>query len=87
VCALPNGGTKRHTSLYIYRLELIYLTIVTDRVEWSVGRSVRQSVSHIYSEPCKNGCTDRDAVWVEDLGGPKEPCIRRGPDPHGKGQF
>ena len=29
--------------------------------------------------PAKNGCTDRDAVWVEDSDGPKEPCIRWGP--------
>jgi len=40
------------------------------------------------SEPCKNGWTDRDAVWVEDSGGPSEPCIRWGSRcPHGKGQF
>jgi len=32
------------------------------------------SVCHI-SAPCENGCTDRDAVWVGDSGGPKEPCI------------
>jgi len=28
------------------------------------------------SEPCKNSRADLDDVWVEDLGGPKEPCIR-----------
>jgi len=56
--------------------------IVTDRVAWSVGRSVSRSVCHS-SESCKNGWTDR--VCVEDSSGPKEPCIRRGPDPHGKG--
>ena len=33
------------------------------------------SVCHT-SEPCKRGCIDRDAVWVEDSGGPKEPYIR-----------
>jgi len=38
-------------------------------------RSVCLSVCHS-NEPCKNGSTDRDAVWVEDSGGPKEPCIR-----------
>jgi len=37
------------------------------------------------SEPYKNGCNDRDAVWVEDSGGPKEPCIRWGPDPSWEG--
>ena len=45
------------------------------------------SVCHT-SEPCKNSCTDRDAIWVEDSGGPKEPCVRwRSRSPHGKGQF
>jgi len=31
------------------------------------------------SEPCKNGWTNQDAVWVQDSAGPKEPCIRGGP--------
>jgi len=35
-----------------------------------VCRSVCLSVCHT-SEPCKNCCTDRAAVWVEDLGGPR----------------
>ena len=41
------------------------------------------------SEPCKNGWTDQDAVCVEDLGGgPRESCIRWGPDPSmGRGNF
>jgi len=64
--------------------------ILTDRVAWSVGLSVclsDLSVSHT-SEHCKNGCTDRAAVWVEDLGGSGEPYIRWGPDPpYGKGQI
>jgi len=45
--------------------------IVTDRVAWSVSLSVGLSVylSVCYtSEPCKNGCIDRDAVWVGDSG-------------------
>ena len=37
--------------------------------------SVRLSVCHT-SEPCTNGSTDGDAIWVEDSGGPNEPCIR-----------
>jgi len=40
-----------------------------------VARSVY--VCHT-TEPCKNGLSDRDAVWVVDSGGPKEPCIRWG---------
>ena len=40
------------------------------------------------SEPRKNGCTDRDAVYVEDSHGHKEPCIRWGVHiPQGKQQF
>jgi len=40
------------------------------------------------SEPCKNGWTNRDAVWVEDLGGPGEPCIWwESRSPHGKRKF
>jgi len=57
--------------------------VVTDRVAWSVGLSLGHT-----SEPCKNGCTDQDAVWVGDSGGPKEPCIRWGADPPmGRGNF
>jgi len=33
------------------------------------------STTYHTSDPYKNGCTNRDAVWVEDSGGPKEPCI------------
>ena len=29
----------------------------------------------VTSEPCKNGWSDRDAVCVENSGGPKEPRI------------
>jgi len=48
---------------------------------------VCESVCHT-SKPCKNGCTDRDAVWVGDLHGRKEPCIRWwSRSPHSKGQF
>ena len=45
------------------------------------------SVGHI-CEPCKNGLADRGAVWNTDLGGTKEPCIRRGSRyPKSKGKF
>jgi len=59
------------------------LPILIDRVAWSVGLSVCHT-----SEPCKTGCTDRAAIWFEDLGGPGEPRIRWGSrSPHGKGQI
>ena len=54
------------------------LPIVTD----GVALSVILSVCHT-SEPCKNGCSDRD--WVEDSGEPKESYIRWGPYPHERG--
>ena len=54
--------------------------ILTDRVAWSVGLSICHT-----SERCKNGCTDRAAVWVEDLGGPGNLVLDRGPDPPWKG--
>jgi len=52
--------------------------VATDRIAWSV--SLCLSVGH-FCEPCKNGWTNGDAVWVGDSGGPKEPCIRWGRDP------
>jgi len=52
-----------------------------------VCRSVGPSVCHT-RELCKNCRTNRDAVWVEDLCGPREPCIRWGcRSPYWKGQF
>ena len=56
------------------------ILLVTDRVAWSVGLSVCHT-----SEPYKNGSTDRDAVWIDDSGGPRKPCIRWGPDPPWEG--
>ena len=41
---------------------------------------VCRSVCHT-SEPCKSGYTDRDAVWVEDLGGQGNNVLEGGPDP------
>jgi len=50
----------------------------------SVGLSVWHS-----NEPYKNGWTDQDAVWVDDAGGPGEPCINRlvFRSPMGRAQF
>ena len=56
--------------------------VVTDRLVWSVSLSVT------VVSPAKTADTDRDGVWVEDLGGPKEPCIRWGfRSPMGMGNF
>jgi len=33
------------------------------------------------SELCKNGRTNRDAIWVVGSEGPKDSCIRVDPDP------
>jgi len=72
----PHRSTTHVDAAYCYRPSSV------------VCRSVCRSVCHT-SEPCKNGCTDRDAVWVEDSGGPKEPCrLLHGVQiPHGKRQF
>jgi len=52
-----------------------------------VASSVSQLVCHT-SEPCKNGKTDRNALWTEDSGGPRKPLLDWGPDPPmGKGNF
>jgi len=56
------------------------------RLSSVVCRSVCRSVCHDRN-PCKNGWTNCDAVWDVISDGPKEPCIRWGPDPHAKGQF
>jgi len=45
--------------------------IVTDQVAWSVCRSVCHS-----REPCKDGWTDRDTVWVVDSDEPKEDVLQ-----------
>jgi len=38
------------------------------------------SVCYHHHELCKNGWTDRDAIWDLDLSGSKESCIRWYPD-------
>jgi len=58
-------------------------SIVTNRVAWSVGRSV----TLVSGEPCKNGWADRDDVWVEESDVHREPRIRWGADPPVDGQF
>jgi len=57
-----------------------------DWVAWSVWQSVFQSVCHS-SEPCKNGWSDQDAVWVIDSVGPKEAVLDGAQILHAKGQL
>jgi len=66
-----------HRTMYV---DAAYCYQPSSMVCLSVCWCVSLSVCHT-NEPCKNGWSDWDAVWVEDLGGPKEPCIRWGPDP------
>jgi len=47
---------------------------VIDWVVWSVGRSVSRSVKLVSS--AKTAELIKNAVWVEDLGALREPCIR-----------
>jgi len=64
---MPHHSTRYTDAAYCYG--------PTSVVCRSVGRSVGLSVCHT-SEPCKNSWTDWHAIWVEDSGGPREPCIR-----------
>jgi len=59
--------------------------VVRNRVAWSVSLSIHLLVCLSHSEPCNNSWTNPDAIWVEDSGGPKAPCIRWGPDPPWEG--
>ena len=77
--------SKKKKKLQIFRLhrstmyvDAAYCYRPSSMICWSVCLSVSLSVCHT-SEPCKNGCTDRHAFWVEDSGGPRS-C-------HGKWQF
>jgi len=47
------------------------------------------SIGTLCRELCKNGRTDRNAVWDGESGGTKEPRIDGGTDPHGvdRGNF
>ena len=54
--------------------------------EWR-GLSVGLSVCHT-SKPCKNGWTNRDAVWVVGSDGQQKSCVRWGArSPLGRGNF
>ena len=52
---------------------IIIITLGVDR-----RRSVSRSVT--YSKSCKNSCSDRDDVCIDDSGGPREtPVAYNGP--------
>jgi len=62
-------------------------TYVDAAYSYRLSSVVCRSVCHS-SEPCKNGCTDRAAFWIEDLGGPGNHVLDGGPDPPmGRGKF
>jgi len=74
-------GHRFIISLYLFRprhsityVDAAYCYRLSSVVSPSVCLSV--SLSHPWA--LQNGWTDRDAVWVEDSGGPREPCIRWG---------
>jgi len=72
---------------YLTTLTTYIAAVCCYRPSSVVCLSICWSACHT-SEPCKNGWTDRHTVWVEDSGGPREPCIRWGSrSPHGKRQF
>jgi len=74
-------------SLYLFFRLHRSTTYVDAAYSYQLSSVVCRSVCHT-SEPCKIGCTARAAVWVEDLGGPGEPCIRWGlHPPMGRGKF
>jgi len=80
----PHGAEKKTARIIRPHRSTTYVNAAYSYRPSSV---VCWSVCHT-SEPCKNGCTDRAAVWVEDLGGPGEPCIRWGStSPMGRGKF
>jgi len=45
------------------------------------GKSMPWNAWQHWRELCKKGRPDQDAIWVMDLGGPKEACTKLGPDP------
>jgi len=69
------GGTILRFSVSLFIIRPHHSTTYIDAAYcYRPSSVVYLSVCHA-SEPCRNGCTNRDAVWVVDLGGPREPCI------------
>ena len=52
-------------------------SIVTDQLAWSVWLLVGLSVTNS-REPCKNGWTDQDTVWIVGSGGPRNRVLDGG---------
>ena len=57
---------------------------------WPIVTGIEYGLSVCHDhEPCKNGQTSRDAIWVVDSDGLTEPCIRwsnvKGQSGEGKG--
>jgi len=76
----PHRSNTYADAAYCYRPS----SVVCPSVGLSLCLPVCRSVCHT-SEPCKNGCTNRAAVWVHDLGGPGNHVLDGGPDPPWEG--
>jgi len=69
----PSHWASAHILVFFHFLGRIARTTYVDAVYcYRLSSVVWRSVCHT-SEPCKNGWTDWDAIWVEDFGGPREP--------------
>ena len=74
-CNETNTGIIRlHHTYYVSTRSLL---LPTELCGLSIG------LSHSWAR--QKWLNHRDAIWVEDLGGPRKPCIRWGPDPPWEG--
>jgi len=86
-----HGGkdlTLRCSHSFTAHKHLYIITIISPHHSTMYVDATNRVACYVSLSPCKNGWTDWDAVWVEDSGGLREPCIRWGSRcPHGNGQF
>ena len=50
---------------------------VSDIAIFVLKRDVKLQLTN-YGHLCKNGCTDRDTIWVVGSDRPKESCVKSG---------
>jgi len=87
---LPEGRGKNSVYVYTQLCSIIRPHRSSTNVDaaycYRMSSVVCLSVCHT-SEPCKNSWTDQDAVWVENLVGPRNHILDGVHVPHGKWQF